>query len=135
MINANSEKLAIIAIVLPLVLSGCSSGWGFGAILPPRIDWNDTSWCVPLSMKIVLNRVARRFGPVTVHSTHRWPLENARKGGKPKSFHLTCRAVDFSVPGDPKEVIRFLKAQWEVGGYSYYSKGFYHIDNGPRRTW
>ena len=132
---AISKKAALLAVLLPLALTSCSNGFGFGAIRPPSVDWKDTSWCVPLSLKIVLNRVSRHFGPVKVHSTHRWPLENARKGGKPRSFHLSCRAVDFSVPGNPDAVLRFLKAQWEVGGYAYYKRGFYHIDNGPRRTW
>lgn len=119
------KNLAVLG--LTLVLVGCS--------LPPRITWHDTSWCTPWSLKYVLNRVASRFGPVSIHSTHRWPLENRRKGGKRKSYHLTCRAVDFSVSGEPRSVIRFLKSLPQVGGYSYYKKGFYHIDNGPRRTW
>ncbi|MBL4815224.1 MAG: DUF882 domain-containing protein [Shewanella sp.] len=117
----------LAVLVLALVLVGCS--------LSPRITWHDTSWCTPWSMKYVLNRVATRFGSVSIHSTHRWPLENWRKGGKKRSYHLTCRAVDFSVRGEPKNVIRFLKSLPQVGGYSYYKKGFYHIDNGPRRTW
>ena len=132
---AKSGRSIAIAIVLPLLISSCAGGPGFSLFQPASITWHDTSWCVPWSLKVVLLRVARRFGPVKVHSTHRWPLENKRKGGKPKSFHLSCRAIDFSVPGDPVKVKAYLVSQWEVGGYSYYSKGFYHIDNGRRRTW
>ena len=127
---------AISVICLPLLLSACASQANvFAFMRPAQIDWSDTRWCVPLPLRAVLKKVARNFGPVTVHSTHRWPAENRRKGGKPKSYHLTCRAVDFSVEGDPQGVLEFLKAQPSVGGYSRYPQGFYHIDNGPRRTW
>ena len=134
---AFKSRNAILILILSGVLTACAGGSnGFFSIFrPPQITWNDTSWCTPLELKIALNKISRKFGPIKVHSTHRWPLENARKGGKKRSYHLTCRAVDFSVPGNPAEVKAYLRSLWEVGGYSYYSKGFYHIDNGPRRTW
>lgn len=116
-------------LVLCFALNSCA------LFRPPQIEWNDTKWCVPLELKAVLRRVARKFGPIRIHSTHRWPAENKRKGGKPKSFHLKCRAVDFSVIGGATGVTEYLKSQSAVGGYSYYPQGFYHIDNGPRRTW
>ena len=129
------RKSVLAVLAVPLFLSACASGsQGFVAIFrPPQVIWNDTSWCTPIELKIALNKISRRFGPVKVHSTHRWPLENARKGGKKRSYHLTCRAVDFSVPGDPAQVKSYIRSLWEVGGY--YPRGFYHIDNGPRRTW
>jgi uncharacterized protein YcbK (DUF882 family) len=120
----------LLVIVIPaLALNGCA------IFLPAQIDWNDTRWCVPPKLKYVLHKVARKYGPVSVHSTHRWPLENWRKGGKPKSYHLTCRAVDFSVRGDSQGVIYYLRGSRYVGGYSRYPQGIYHIDTGPRRTW
>ena len=118
-----------VLLCLAVFLNSCA------LFRPPPVTWNDTKWCVPLELKAVLRKVARKFGPVKVHSTHRWPLENKLKGGKPRSFHLKCRAVDFSVEGAPSGVTAFLKSQPAVGGYSYYRQGFYHIDNGPRRTW
>ena len=132
-----TRKLILGALLAPLLLTACASGsQGFLAMFrPPDITWNDTNWCTPIGLKIALNKISRKFGPIKVYSTHRWPLENARKGGKKKSFHLSCRAVDFAVPGKPSEVKAYLRSLSEVGGYSYYSKGFYHIDNGPRRTW
>jgi uncharacterized protein YcbK (DUF882 family) len=134
---ANRSRLKIAAIALPLMLSACASADFASFFRPAKITWNDTSWCTPLQLKIALTKVAKKFGPVRVHSTHRWPLENKRKGGKPKSYHLTCRAVDFSVKGgSPKEIKNYLKSMWEVGGYSYYPhQNFFHIDTGPRRTW
>jgi len=132
-----TRKSVILAITVPLFLSACADGaQGFlGALRPPQITWGDTSWCTPIELKIALNKISRKFGPVRVHSTHRWPLENARKGGKKRSYHLKCRAIDFSVPGKPSEVKAYIRSLREIGGYSYYPRGFYHIDNGPRRTW
>lgn len=127
---------ATLLLAAAIGLSGCANWKLSGINYPVRIQWNDTRWCVPLRLKIVLRAVSRRFGPIVVHSTHRWPLENRRKGGKPRSYHLTCRAVDFSVRGaDPRAVKRYLVSRPEVGGYSYYRQGFFHIDTGPRRTW
>jgi len=124
-------RAGCIFVMLLLVLSGC------GLFRSNPIIWNDTKWCAPIKLKIVLRKVARKYGPIRVHSTHRWPAENKRKGGKPKSYHLKCRAIDFSIKGDPtpNEVVNYLKSLSAVGGYARYKQGFYHIDNGPRRTW
>ena len=98
------RRIPSICLVLSLafVLNGCA------LFRPAPITWNDTKWCVPLELKLVLRKVALKFGAVRIHSTHRWPLENKRKGGKPKSYHLKCRAVDFSVAGDPQGVLEFV---------------------------
>lgn len=127
-------------ILCATALSGCGSisgvaglGWATGS--HSAINYQDTKWCVPRKLKKVLNKVAKRYGKVTVHSTKRWWLENWWKGGAGDSHHLNCRAVDFSVRGNPSSVIAFLKKQSAVGGYKYYRSGHYHIDTGPRRTW
>jgi len=129
------RKSVIAAICLPLILSSCAGGSHL--FKPVIINWNDTSWCVPFQLKVALMKVSQRYGAIRVHSTHRWPLENKRKGGKKKSYHLSCRAVDFSVKGgNPQDIKRYLVSMSEVGGYSYYPRGnFFHIDTGPRRTW
>lgn len=125
----------LIVALASLPLSGCANLFGIGSY-SSKVHYNDTKWCVPRKLKRVLNRVSHRYGTVTVHSTKRWWFENWRKGGARNSYHLKCQAVDFSVRGDPKSVIAFLRAQREVGGYSYYPRtGHYHIDTGPRRTW
>lgn len=128
----------IVLCLFSLALAGCASApnsgiWGFPR--PAKVVYKDTRWCVPGRLKSSLKKISRRFGTVTVYSTHRWPLENKRKGGKPKSYHLRCKATDFTVPGNPSDVIQYIKTLRWVGGYSYYQKGFYHIDTGPRRTW
>ena len=134
---ALERRSKITLVVLPLFLSACAAGDFDSFFKPAKITWNDTSWCTPLPLKVALTKVAKKFGPVRVHSTHRWPLENWRKGGKSRSYHLTCQAVDFSVQGgNPQAVKSYLRSMWEVGGYSYYARSnFYHIDTGPRRTW
>ncbi|MEC9343970.1 MAG: D-Ala-D-Ala carboxypeptidase family metallohydrolase [Pseudomonadota bacterium] len=132
----SAECACLMLLALSLVLAGCATPGAAGARRHAvSIKWNDTAWCVPWRLKSVLRRVSRRYGPVTVHSTHRWLIENWIKGGKPRSYHLSCKAVDFSVSGDPQGVLDFLRTQRGVGGYARYSQGFYHIDTGPRRTW
>jgi len=128
----------LIAIVPPL--AGCGTvagvtGLGWMTASHNNIRYTDTKWCVPRKLKKVLNRVSDRYGRVTVTSTKRWWLENWWKGGAGDSYHLNCRAVDFTVSGNPSSVVAFLKRQSEVGGYKYYRSGHYHIDVGPRRTW
>lgn len=115
-------------------LTGCANLFGLGS-RSATVTYQDTKWCVPGKLKRVLKKVSRRYGTVTVHSTKRHWLENLRKGGARNSLHLKCRAVDFSVDGDPASVIAFLKSQSGVGGYKHYASGHYHIDTGPRRTW
>jgi Peptidase M15 len=100
-----------------------------------RIKWTAPGHCVPAALKNVLNAVAAKYGPITVNSTARSTAKNRKVGGRSKSFHLGCRAVDFRVHGRTKGLMQFLAAQKGVGGLKRYSSGFYHIDNGPRRTW
>ena len=100
-----------------------------------RIKWSAPANCVPASLKNVIQKVAARFGPITVSSTARSRAKNARVGGRSKSYHLGCRAVDFRVHGSSRGLIGFLASQISVGGIKRYSSGFYHIDNGPRRSW
>ncbi|GAB4350417.1 MAG: hypothetical protein Kow0026_06570 [Oricola sp.] len=100
-----------------------------------RIHYNAPEKCVPARLKTVLKRVADKYGPVTVNSTFRSPKHNRKVGGRKRSWHLKCAAVDFRVHAGTKGLLGFLKSQKEVGGYKRYKSGFYHIDIGPRRTW
>ncbi|MCB1547547.1 MAG: hypothetical protein KDJ41_06880 [Hyphomicrobiaceae bacterium] len=93
------------------------------------------SSCVPAGLKSVLYAVANRFGTVTVSSTLRRSRHNRRVGGARRSWHLQCRAVDFRVHGNTRGLMAFLRSQPAVGGLKRYAFGFYHIDNGPRRSW
>lgn len=112
----------------PLILAAMPKG-------KARIHYNAPSKCIPGSLKAVLADVSKKFGPITVNSTYRSPGKNRKVGGKGKSLHLGCRAVDFRVHGSTRGLLTWLRGHGKVGGYKRYSSGFYHIDNGPKRTW
>ncbi|MBK8456387.1 MAG: YcbK family protein [Phyllobacteriaceae bacterium] len=100
-----------------------------------HIAWNAPSSCVPGRLKAVLNRVSRTFGPITVNSSVRSSAKNRKVGGRKRSYHLSCQAVDFRVHGGTKGMMGWLARQGDVGGLHRYPSGFYHIDTGPRRSW
>ncbi len=100
-----------------------------------RIHYNAPSKCVPARLKNALAEVSARFGPITVNSTVRSASANRKAGGRKKSYHLSCAAVDFRVHGSTKGLMTWLRKHPSVGGYKRYSSGFYHIDTGPKRTW
>lgn len=91
--------------------------------------------CVPKKLRSVIYQVARKFGHVTVNSTGRSRRHNRRVGGARQSYHIGCRAVDFRVNGKSRGLYRYLRNHPYVGGLKRYRSGFYHIDNGPRRSW
>lgn len=100
-----------------------------------RIHYNAPSKCIPGQLKSVLERVAAKYGPITVNSTYRSKKRNRSAGGKRNSYHLTCEAIDFRVHGSTSGLVTYLRHQKSVGGYKRYPSGFLHIDAGPRRTW
>lgn len=100
-----------------------------------RIHYNAPSKCVPAKLKAVLKEVATKYGPITVNSTYRSPAKNRKIGGKKRSWHLKCAAVDFRVHASTKGLLSYLRRHPNVGGYKRYKSGFYHIDTGPKRTW
>ena len=102
-----------------------------GRGITKNAPWN----CVPGRLKSVIAQVSRKFGPVVINSTHRSRSYNRRVGGKRRSYHLSCNAVDFRVRGRTRGLTRWLARHPKVGGYKRYAGGFYHIDTGPKRTW
>ncbi len=100
-----------------------------------HVEYRAPSKCIPGALRAVIARVSAKYGPVTVNSTYRSPGKNRKAGDKGKSMHLSCRAVDFRMQGSSRGLMEYLAAQGEVGGLNRYPSGFYHIDNGPRRTW
>lgn len=112
----------------PLVLAALPKGKAF-------VKYNAPSHCVPGRLKAVLSQVSAKYGPITVNSTVRSRSKNRSVGGKSKSMHLSCNAVDFRVHGSTKGLISYLASNKSVGGLKRYSSGFYHIDTGPRRSW
>lgn len=91
--------------------------------------------CVPGQLKSVISQVSKKFGRVTINSTHRSRGYNRKVGGKRRSYHLRCQAVDFRVSGNTRGLTRWLARHPKVGGFKRYRSGFYHIDTGPKRTW
>ena len=88
--------------------------------------------CLPGSVKAKLAQIRAKFGPIRIVSTHR-PGARIRGSGK-RSYHASCRAVDFHAPrGKYKQVVAWLKRN-HSGGVGTYSCGMHHIhiDNGPR---
>lgn len=100
------------------------------------ISWAANSGCLNSSLRAVIHQVASAFGPVTVNSTCRSRRHNSRVGGARHSHHLSGNAVDFRVRGaSARSVYAFLRSHGSVGGLKFYRHGFFHIDNGSRRTW
>ena len=73
--------------------------------------------CVPGRLKRVLDQVSRKYGRVIVNSTNRSRSRNRMVGGKKRSYHIGCRAVDFRVAGSNKGLSRFLRNHPSVGGF------------------
>lgn len=98
-----------------------------GVFAPPEAVFQ----CLPAGVKQVLVDTAARFGHVAIL--------NARRGrgtGARESYHYRCRAVDFRVRGVPvRTVYTYLKAHPNVGGRKLYPLGFFHVDDGPVRSW
>jgi hypothetical protein len=87
--------------------------------------------CLPVGLKQVLVDAAKHFGHVAVLNAHRREGTGARG-----SYHYRCRAVDFRVRGAPvRSVMSFLRSHPNVGGRKIYPMGFFHIDDGPVRSW
>ena len=87
--------------------------------------------CLPAQLKLILDRLVKRYGSVRVTSTYR-PAWRARRN----SFHRRCQAMDFRIPGQaPRTVLEFVKTLDETGGHKVYWNGLVHVDTGPWRTW
>lgn len=88
--------------------------------------------CLPSAVKAKLAQIRAKFGPVSIVSADR-PGARIAGSGK-RSYHASCRAVDFNPPrGKYSQVVAWLKAN-HSGGVGTYSCGMHHIhiDNGPR---
>jgi hypothetical protein len=98
-----------------------------GVWAPPEATFQ----CLPVGLKQVLVDAARRFGHVAILNAQR-----GRGTGARASYHYQCRAVDFRVRGVPTSTVyAFLREHPNVGGRKIYPMGFFHIDDGPVRSW
>lgn len=88
--------------------------------------------CLPGVLKQRLAQISSKFGRPRIISTHRRGARIAGTGRR--SYHASCRAVDFKPPsGKYRQVVAWLKSN-HGGGVGTYSCGMHHIhiDNGPR---
>ena len=137
MFNSNAPNRTKILVVLGLVavLSSCASSGLSPFARNGTVTYNDASWCLPGRLKRVMRQVARRYGNVTVHSTHRTWWHNLKVGGAKRSLHRRCRAADFSVNGDMEAAYNYVSRHTSVGGHKWYRSGHIHIDVGAKRSW
>ena len=126
--HAHLAEESALDRIHPLVLAALPKGKSY-------VKYNAPSNCVPGRLKAVLAQVSAKYGPITVNSTFRSRSKNRSVGGKSKSYHLSCSAVDFRVHGSSRGLMSYLASNKSVGGLKRYSSGFYHIDTGPRRSW
>lgn len=90
------------------------------------------SGCLPGVIKARLSQIRKKFGRIKIISAHR-PGARIAGSGK-RSYHASCRAVDFHPPkGQYRKVVSWLK-KTHKGGVGTYSCGMHHIhlDNGPK---
>jgi hypothetical protein len=98
-----------------------------GVFAPPEATFD----CLPEGLKQVLLDTAKAFGHVAILNAQR-----PRGSGARGSYHYRCRAVDFRVRGVPvSTVYAYLRQHPNVGGRKIYPFGFFHIDDGPARSW
>ena len=98
-----------------------------GVYAPPEANFQ----CLPDGLKQVLMDTAKRFGHVAILNAKRREGTGARG-----SYHYRCRAVDFRVRGVPvSTVYAYLRQHPNVGGRKIYPFGFFHVDDGPSRSW
>jgi len=98
-----------------------------GVYAPPEASFD----CLPEGLKQVLLDTAKEFGHVAILNARR-----PRGSGARASYHYQCRAVDFRVRGAPvAAVYAYLRQHPQVGGRKIYPFGFFHVDDGPSRSW
>lgn len=122
--------------VLTVLRCLCVALIAFGAFAIPsarhaQAAGSSTS-CLPGVLRQRLAQIRAKFGRVRVISTFRRGARIA--GTNHRSFHASCRAVDFAPPrGKYRAVVAWLKAN-HGGGVGTYSCAMHHIhlDNGPR---
>lgn len=117
------------------VLGKATPGEAAGLVDKVHFQPHTPERCLPHDLLDVIYDVAERFGEVQILSTFRDPERNRRVGGAEQSFHLSCQAIDFRVSGKTAGLLSYLEGREEVGGLKRYPMGYFHIDNGPRRSW
>jgi hypothetical protein len=102
-------------------------------------DGNEDMNCVTKNARLMsaLRKVRAKYREaVVIDSAYRSPTYNRMVSGAKNSFHMSCRALDISVPGVSKDALRdFVRSLPEIGGVGIYASGSIHMDTGPVRNW
>lgn len=98
---------------------------------------DDSTSCFPPKLLSFINELRTRFGRVEINSGYRSRSHNRQVGGARRSQHMSCNAIDFSVPGVPRsEVKLFLTANFRGrAGVGFYCNNRFHLDVGNVRQW
>lgn len=87
----------------------------------------------------LIGRIQREIGdrPVVITSAYRTSSTNAAlPGSATNSYHMRGRALDIHAPGVTTRRLQAVARAEGAGGIGWYpSRGFVHIDTGPRRDW
>jgi uncharacterized protein YcbK (DUF882 family) len=116
-------------VTLLAILTGIA-----GPATEARAQASTSESCLPGVLKQRLSQIRSRFGSIKVVSTFRKGA-TIRGSGK-RSYHASCRAVDFVPPsGKYSAVVRWLYANHEGSVGTYTCMNHIHIDNGPNYRW
>jgi len=136
-------RAVLTIIVTSLLLSGClplaifANGSGsdykgirnnLGVFVAGK---NVNTLCLSPALRLAIWEFEGYFGKkIVMSSGYRTPWHNYSVGGAAKSYHTSCMAADFYIPGVPKnKLIAFAKRSGSVGGLGCYpGRKFIHID-------
>ena len=79
-----------------------------------------------LLVKLALNPIRKKYGPVTITSGFRTPEHNAAVGGVDDSQHTCGQAADF-ITGNQVDCFNWLRTWWPGQCFYYLQKGHIHI--------
>ncbi|MGI4991044.1 YcbK family protein (plasmid) [Halobacteriovorax sp. GFR7] len=96
-----------------------------------RIDRKTIGW-----LHQILRNLRMDNAQVEIVSGYRTLQTNNKVGGKKRSQHMVCKALDIRVVGVSNYRVWEAAKRSQVGGLGYYPKhGFIHIDSGRIRSW
>ena len=107
-----------------------------GAVMPPEVKTNIQE--LVKNLEVIRSAIGK---PMKINSGWRSPNQNAKVGGKSKSFHMVGMASDFYVPGmttkQVRDVIETLISQGKIkqGGIGKYDTWVHYDNRGTKARW
>lgn len=103
--------------------------FSYASGMPGDLGWGRAD----VTAKVMLMRLAKRWGRMTINSAYRSPEYNASVGGARNSNHMA--GIAFDIGGVVRnEAFDSLAREIGFTGFGYYNS-FTHIDIGNPRTW